>query len=233
MFFSRRQIWIRSDVHIPGTPNDQCSFRSEAAGLLSACVLISRMCKYYHVSCGAVTLACDGLSALRGCGVFDEWAQLHIQHYDLIEAILRTIRGTSITWKLKHVKGHQTGTLDLLGELNRLMDLACKDFWKQLDNTEIPAQFRVTGEPWPIWLGGKKVASNLKQALIKWCQEKSALEYWNTKSGADTVSELDWEIVKAVNRGTPPDTTALVSKTCKWYLWGKSNDASHESCNVR
>jgi Reverse transcriptase (RNA-dependent DNA polymerase) len=63
---------IRLDVVVPGRPEDQCSFRSEAAGMYAVCRVVKAICEEFGVETGAMVVACDGLSPIKRCQIKDD-----------------------------------------------------------------------------------------------------------------------------------------------------------------
>jgi hypothetical protein len=88
---------IRADVHVPGEPCDQCSFRSEAAGMYAVVVLVEQLCSQFDIQTGAIEIACDGLSPLQKCAIMDERGRPQNKHYDFIDAIRTKIAKSPLT----------------------------------------------------------------------------------------------------------------------------------------
>jgi len=59
--------YVQGSTWVPGILDDQSAYRSELAGIYSIIWLVNRMCEYYSLTCGAITLGCDGLGPLRQC----------------------------------------------------------------------------------------------------------------------------------------------------------------------
>jgi hypothetical protein len=204
---------IRADVHVPGEPVDQCSFRSEAAGMYSICLMTEILCEHFKIQTGAIEIACDGLSPLQKCAIMDERGRPQNKHYDFIDAIRAKIAKSPLTWTLRHVKGHQEGDdLDIYARLNEEMDTACKQWWKESEFTPLPKQQLIHGEPWAVFLGGTKVTSQLRNTLIQWCQKRKARSYWEKKLGATTCALIDWNVVEKVNKALGPQRQRWIAK---------------------
>jgi len=52
---------------VPRISKDQCVFHSELAGIYSVIRLVNRVCHYYSIMQGAITLGYDNLGLLQCC----------------------------------------------------------------------------------------------------------------------------------------------------------------------
>jgi hypothetical protein len=64
---STRQRRITTSVITPGSPEDQCAYRSELAGILTTIQLVNALAEYTGISTGKCIMGCDGKSALTQC----------------------------------------------------------------------------------------------------------------------------------------------------------------------
>jgi hypothetical protein len=92
------------------------------------------------------------------------------------------------------------------------MDTACKKWWKDSEFTRIPRIQLIHDEPWPVYLEGTKVTSNLRNTLIAWCQKRKAHFYWEKKLGSRICNEIDWETVAKINKAIGPQKQRWLSK---------------------
>jgi hypothetical protein len=58
---------IRVSAQVPGTPENQASFRSEALGLLLIVATVKKICQRHGITEGRINIACGGLAALNAC----------------------------------------------------------------------------------------------------------------------------------------------------------------------
>jgi hypothetical protein len=166
----------------PGTPCDHDAYRSELAGIYSIMTVIDKFCAYYHITEGSIVLGCDGKSALetalgKGTLLFRD-----IPSFDLVAAIIRLHRNSPLSWTAKFVKGHQDEAgqdFDTWAQRNVSMDLGAK---QHLDVARtVPRHFLVKGEPWQLWVGGRKLTSNLASQIYSAHHSSDGISYWQTK----------------------------------------------------
>jgi hypothetical protein len=140
----------------------------------------------------------------------------------------------------RHVKGHQSGEdLDIYEQLNEEMDSACKKWWKDTESTRIPKQQLIQDEPWPVYIDGTKVTSQLHNTLIKWCQRRKAQAYWNRKLGNKACEDIDWDVVARVNKAIGPakqrwlakHATGICGVRKMMHQMGKSTSAVCPRCD--
>jgi hypothetical protein len=132
---------------------------------------------------GAITLGCDGLSALD---TIFHGRKIHpsISDYDIVAAIVRHISMSPIQLSYTHVKGYQDRiqdtSLDRWSRLNIAMD--------HLAKSHIPAAERspryqvIPGEPWSIWYQLRKIISKPVPTIYSLVHSASARSYWENKS---------------------------------------------------
>jgi hypothetical protein len=58
---------ITTSVITPGSPDDQCAYRSEAAGILATIQMVNALAQYTGIKNGKCIMGCDGKSALVQC----------------------------------------------------------------------------------------------------------------------------------------------------------------------
>ena len=184
---------------VPGQPTDQSAFRSEVSGLYALCHTIRLVCDYYRVLAGQVVLACDGKEALHRVFAADFEPMPRDEHFDLLIGAWEAIRQTPITWVSKWVKGHQdddvTAELDDWAKLNVAMDWQAKLHWERhYPLPQLTRQYKVFGEPWPLWLGKEKLCRDLRGQIINIVNGTPACLWWEQHkkmpSGASVT--IDW-----------------------------------------
>eukprot|EP00957_Ditylum_brightwellii_P198713 15145900-Ditylum_brightwellii.AAC.1 len=69
---------------------------------------------------GSITIACHGLEAIRKAMSAETSFSALSSQYDIVSAIDSELNNSPLTWKWRHVKGHQD---DLIGPLDRWASL--------------------------------------------------------------------------------------------------------------
>lgn len=115
---------------VPDPKKDGDSYRCEMAGLYSIVFVMNCIAKYYHIPCGACTIACDNISSLK---VFDPdfFPDPKGDSFDLATAGWKLLGESPLEWKAVHVRGHQDSKGKKLTRLERLnvqMDTAAKAY---------------------------------------------------------------------------------------------------------
>jgi hypothetical protein len=59
------------------------------------------------------------------------------------------------------------------------MDLEAKQHWACTVGTQLDVV--IQGEPWPVWVEGRKITSQLRESLRQHATAPKALEYWRDK----------------------------------------------------
>jgi hypothetical protein len=205
----------------PGSVDDQSAYRSELTGIYGIAMTIRHLEKHYHYK-GEVTIGCDGLSALYKASHDIDFSNPNEPQFDLITAIRQTRHASSSTWQWRHIKGHQDDVcplqeLDQWSLWNIEMDKAAKRYWECSKGRSISQP--LFGEPWPTVINGKKLVSNMRQALREACTIPPALKHWNTKSrfGPYTSDVIDWESFGAAMSLTPITRQHWVCKTVSGF----------------
>ncbi len=123
-------------VIAPGDSQDYSAYRSKLAGIFSIMVAVDKLCSFYGITAGEITLGCDGLSALNRAFSFVSILHPNEPSYDLLGAIKHYWANSPLQWKIKHVEGHQddyaeVDQIDRWGKLNIEMDRLAKDFMRK------------------------------------------------------------------------------------------------------
>ena len=248
--------WIIQDEHtgseltgrmiIPGQPKDLDAYRCELGGLYGITVIIDALCKYHGITSGSITKACDGDMALKHATQEYDWISPARPHFDLIAAIWSTNARTPLKWDSKQVKGHQddctTATLDRWAQLNIRMDAQAKAHSRDtIGDSNRTLQQKISGEPWALWIGDRKVVRKLREEVINHVQGPPCMQYWDDKQRfAPGDSEaVDWQATAKAMKTVPHSRRIYVTKhsagICgvgKWMQrWKKWDSAKCPRCD--
>jgi hypothetical protein len=183
---------IRLDCLTSGDNDQQSSFRSELTGILMAVSFVQRFCERKGITSGKVVVGCDGEAALQVARKHKLKLHPNAKHTDLSEELRGIIRESNIDWRFKHIKGHtKERPFTRHAELNDEMDTACKNF---LDGREpiLHQEAKLTREKISIWVGQRKIVSNLSTELTEMFQTARAKQYWIEKQ-QDRQGQIDWQ----------------------------------------
>jgi hypothetical protein len=186
---------ITTSVITPGSSEDQCAYRSEAAGILSTIQLVNALIEYTGIRHGKCIMGCDGKSALTQCFWKGSRSPTDIPHFDIIAKVRQEITSSTIIWKDLYIPGHQADPTDRGAILNNKMDEACKKHWTITMNS----QQQWFQSAWSVWIRGVKVVSNLTKSIREHCSIQRAEQYWKNKVG-EQVHDMDWSGVKTVTK---------------------------------
>jgi hypothetical protein len=153
-----------------GEPSDQSPYRSKLSGLFGVVTMVHIICEQFKITSGAIEVGCDCESTLRhvfGKGPSFE-AGIKDPDYNLWSAIRKMLANSPITWKWRHVEGHQDDNgiedLDRWATLNIEMDNLAKVYWNNM--CEEPAvSLPVHDKYWLVRIQGKKFSSRLDERL--------------------------------------------------------------------
>jgi hypothetical protein len=156
---------LRCDVVVSGDKSIQSAYRSELTGIMAAVNIIESICKFFKITKGAVTMVCDGKSALER--IFEPSPKLTFgKHFDLIIPTQLLLQRAKISWRPHHVLGHQSGdALDRFALLNCEMDEACKNYWQLTKNQQMQGHRNF----WNVSVNGKEITSDLQKNVYKAC----------------------------------------------------------------
>jgi hypothetical protein len=177
----------------PGTPSQQCAYRSELLGLYALVVATNAIIDYFHVEDGSVTIACDNSGAVRTMAFEAQGTNpLSCKHFDLVMAIQR-MKSRKIQWNHQHVGGHMDDIsghiLSPLELLNTEMDGKAKAFWNASSTFSGPHVQYFDEEPWSITIGDEKIVTDLAYHFHDWCQPPRIQAFW-VKKGRIPSTEL-------------------------------------------
>ncbi len=160
-------------------------------------------------------VGCDNISALRSC--FDNNTYPYIgskkADFDIIYATRTIMPGdTSFSWR--HVKGHQTGDLDIWGILNNLVDATAGEVRVAADPKRPPSNVRLPGEKWQIFTGDQKIYKNIRSTLYDTMSSHSVIPFWIKKGRVTQIghSQVDWNSLGCAMSQVQPTQRRWITK---------------------
>jgi hypothetical protein len=185
----------------PGHPDDINPYRSELGGILAIVIVTEAVTTLHHIQKGVIEVGCDCQSGITAIFVH-EYDTPKQPHHDLIHEIRQKIANSRITWKFRHVRGHQDNHvsyqhLDLWGQLNVEMDSLAKAYWNETNNIA-PVFYPPSTFGWNIWILERKMSNWNRQALYNHAQSTDILAHWSTRRQIPTqlIQSIDWEAGK-------------------------------------
>ena len=184
----------------PGPLSAQSSFRSELSGLYGIVLMVNTICRFYDITEGQVSCACDGEQAITQAFANPQYyhAQTVNSDFDLLSAIHTLLQDSPVKWQHRHVKGHQvedeTSTLDRWAILNNEMDGTAKAVWA-FHQDEQPQNIEIEGEYWPLYLSSGKVTGNIDAEIRDYIHGEDLVQRWITKERIpdDAGRLVNWE----------------------------------------
>ena len=204
----------------PGHDDEIHSFRSELCGILPNILLVNSIAEAHDIQDGVVTVGCDNESALwTAFGNGDVNAS--DPSFDLIKIIRHHIRESPITWKHRHVKGHQDddedAVLDDWATANIRMDHEAERYWTRKygqGSRDKPTPPRMVGEGWRIEIQGAPVVANVEDRLYDHTYRERCMNYWAQKERMNEGQDgnVAWSNYKSAIRGTTSSRRQWVHK---------------------
>jgi hypothetical protein len=182
----------------PGHPADINPYRSELGGILAIVIVINAIANFHDITAGTIELGCDCQSGLVAIfkHVYDTPKQ---PHHDIIHEIRRKLADSPLTWKSRHVDGHQDKhisyhLLDMWGQLNVEMDSLAKVYWNETQPSVLPF-YTPSSYGWSLWVGERKLSCWDRQSLYDHAQSTTILEHWSTRRNIPhhLIHSIDWE----------------------------------------
>ena len=189
----------------PGHPEDQNPYRSEIGGIFAIVVIVEALVEMYGITHGTIELGCDCESGLTA--VFEnEYDTPNQPHHDLIHELRRKIASSPITWKYRHVRGHQDKhipfhLLDPWSQLNVEMDTLAKVYWNETSTT-VPPFYPANSSGWSIWTAERKLTTWDRNQLYNFSNSHDILDHWSTrrKIPRELIRSINWEAGEAAIR---------------------------------
>jgi hypothetical protein len=220
------------------------SLRAEAAGMLSATMFLSILCKYLQVPVFNVVCISDNAELIRRC-------RAHLQYkepfpnetlqseYDVTEQIYRTQATHNIKATFYWVKGHQDKNktyeeLPLEAQLNIDADELAGEFQDEYGKFR-PLVHLLPSCPAMLAIRGISITSNYRKQLIRAHVEPRYIQYLQYKFqwSNDTIEDISWKClalaIRRINRNV------VLTKVCNDLLptsatLHKMRYQNHDTC---
>ena len=182
----------------PGHPEEMNPYRSKIAGIFAIVVIIEAIARFHDIQEGIIELGCDCESGITA--IFTHKYDTPKQpHHDLIHEIRQTIAKSKLTWKYRHVRGHQDkhatyNMLDMWGRLNVEMDTMAKVYWNDTSNCVEPF-YPTSTFGWSLWTEARKLSNWDRQSLYNHARSTTILDHWShrRKIPNNMIRSIDWE----------------------------------------
>lgn len=198
----------------PGHQDDHDPYRAKLSGILMIICVVERICVVFGIVHGQVTIACDGLEAIKKAVDSCTHYSCRSNQFDLITAIDNKLKKSSLNWRWRHVKGHQDdniGPLDRWATMNVEMDcLAKRRRRKEESMLAKDPQLLVQDEGWSLFVketfgtdrdspGIQKISTKLPEQIRQVCRGRPVLKYWESHGAlpAGRPKDMHW---KAIHR---------------------------------
>jgi Reverse transcriptase (RNA-dependent DNA polymerase) len=199
---------IEGSIISPGHSSDQDSHRAEASAMLGAIVSINKLLDHHKAKNIVLSIACDNQSVLNYSFDTDKFPELHANTPDFdILASIRSQKSPSITYKWRHVKGHQDNlnhptTLDIWAKLNIEADRIAKTRC-QLQRTNI-TKYSLPDEEWQVLLDEYKVCKRLTDTVYEFVSASTMKVYWQKRRNFtdSTFDSVDWNAIQTASKRT-------------------------------
>jgi len=169
-------------------------------------IVVNHLCEFYKIEEGSVEIGCDGLSALQTA--FEQGTALStdIPDYDIVGAIYKLRKTSKVSWRHRHVKGHQdepSEDLDTWAYLNIQMDMRAKAHLPVAYSQ--PRHFNIVGEPWQLWVNNVKLTKNIQTTIYDYVQGEASVKYWSSKKDIDPtgIQLVDWSAIGRTLKSIP------------------------------
>ncbi len=182
----------------PGHSDEINPYRSELGGILAVVIVAEALVLFHDIREGTIEVGCDCESGITT--VFEhEYDTPKQPHNDIIHELRQKIANSRLTWKCRHIKGHQDKhvpyhLLDMWGQLNVEMDSLAKAYWNETSNSVLPF-YPLSSYGWSLWIGPRKLSSWDRNALYNHAKSTDILDHWSQrrKIPREMIRSIDWE----------------------------------------
>ena len=213
---------------VPGSKEDQSSYRGELAGILASILYTNKVCQRKGIHQGKCTMYCDNKGALQASFGWktpnSRWSS-----FDLVSLIRFHLANSPITWKWQHVYGHQdndTAYEDLTPQARANVD-ADKAAEIELDKNLTPSEDPVQGQSWQLYDATNKrfIKGNYEKTIRTRVFEQPMKDFWVRKFqiNHDDMTPHKWDIFKKHNKRLNTHEAIWISKYNQRILGVKKN----------
>jgi hypothetical protein len=182
----------------PGHPTEMDPYRAELGGIFAIVVIAEAIATLHDIQTGTIEIACDCQSGITS--VFEhEYDTPKQPHHDLIHEIRHKLASSRLTWKYRHVSGHQDkhqsyDSLDQWGQLNVEMDSLAKVYWNET-SPSVAAFYPPSSSGWSLWIGDRKLSSWNRTSLYNHAKATALLAHWSHRRHIppSLIHSIDWE----------------------------------------
>jgi hypothetical protein len=211
----------------PGPASIQCPHRSELIGILGIATQIQQICNEFGIDRGQIEIGCDGLGAISVLQSDVPIIRSSWSHFDIIKAIKSIIKHSPLTWKFRHILGHQDDdleftNLDRWAQLNVLVDTIAKrkiTTDMRLRRRQYAHNFHLPYEKCSVTWNDRrtrptKICSELKKTLTKLIHTNSIRKHWMKRNKFSGYNEeyIDWEVLRRSRRNISMTRQRWMSK---------------------
>ncbi len=216
---------ISGQLDVPGIPSVQCSHRSELMGILGVLYFINGLCNESRLTQGCIELGCDGEGAVTTMQEILQWnVKSSSKHFDILRSIQHLMRNSPITWKFRHVKGHQDDLLtyeelDRWAQLNVEADALAKDRMTEALLRVDPLPQALPYDTCKISIcdnsnQSSNISSNLMKTIVHNIGKNKIRQYWAVKKqiGERELQVIDWNSLARARKGLKTSRSRWLSK---------------------
>jgi hypothetical protein len=190
-------------AHItPEHPEEINPYRSKLNGILAIVIVTNAQATFHDIQEGTIKQACYCESGITA--IFHTYGTPKQPHHNIIHKVRQKIAASQLTWKFRHVSGHQdkftlSHLLDIWGQLNVKMDCLAKAYWNETYQS-INLFYSKLTYGWSLWIVDQKLSSWDRQALYNHAKLTNILDYWSTcqKHLQHSIRSIDWEACQQV-----------------------------------
>ena len=200
---------ISAGFRVPGPSFSQCSYRSELAGIHAIMKVVHRVTRFFYIQEGTIEVGTDSLSVIDRLFGSLQPACLADHSYDLLAECQKMMAEIpQITWKWRHIPGHQDRKnqhipMDIWAERNILMDARATIVYEAIPEENKPIFLATAIQP--LLINGVPIVANFQDHVRKATVGKGILDYWKHrgKVGQGTSDDIAWKSFDLARESLP------------------------------
>lgn len=237
--------FLQGAARVPGTEDDQASYRSELVGILGILIVLKAVLRFHPISYGKLTIALDNLEAGKKGLEWDLFPTPSVDHFDVLRAIHLARAELPVEILFRHVEGHQlekygsSHHLDMWAMLNEDMDHLAKTYWAYATHLSDEIPTHLHKEEWTATIHGTRICRQLKRKIAESYLDDDVMHWWKTKRHkpftAQQIGLMDLDAAKAALESVHHGRRRWVCKFAanyaptgrnmrKWKFW------DHDKC---